>query len=137
MGTGYLGKGEDYFEHNDTTSIYDVEMTGYDLYKNTTPAWEYAGRYSTEMFSQEAINIIENQDKTKVFRSQIMHALMRGVILLVGQLISQFRKSAFSGPVNQHVAFGERLINPPPPSPLPRQIHTSCLWTMIDRTGPS
>ena len=51
-----------------------------------------------------------------------------------GQLVPQFLKSDFfPWPVNQlHVA----LVRDPLPPPPPRQIHTSCLWIMINRTGP-
>ena len=66
LNTGFLGEGEDYFLHDDTLSVYDLEMNGYDLYANTTPEWEYAGQYSTEVFSQKAIDLIRTHDKTQV-----------------------------------------------------------------------
>ena len=52
--------------HDSSYPIYDMEMSGYDLYANTTPAWEYAGLYSTNIFSKKAIDIIADHDKTKV-----------------------------------------------------------------------
>ena len=52
--------------------------------------------------------------------------------ILFGQLTPQLQKSDFPPwPVNQlHVALVKGQLTP-------RQIRTSCLWTMIDRTGSS
>ena len=54
----------------------------------------------------------------------------------LGSWYPNFKRVSFPRPVNQlYSSLGDRPINPPPPPP--RQICTSCLWTMIDRTGPS
>ena len=59
--------------HDSSFSVYGIEMTGYDLRTNTTPAWEYEGRYSTEIFSQKAKDIMQNHDKTKVHLTASTH----------------------------------------------------------------
>lgn len=35
-----------------------VEFSGYDLHRNMTTAWEYSGRYATDVFTDEAVDII-------------------------------------------------------------------------------
>ena len=41
-------------------------MYGYDLYQDKTPAPEYRGQYSTHVFTEKAIEIINNHDRNKV-----------------------------------------------------------------------
>ena len=55
---GYYTGGEGYFTHNRTF----LTMNGFDFHRdiagNLTPAWEYSGKYSTFVFTQEAQKIL-------------------------------------------------------------------------------
>ncbi|XP_054267784.1 arylsulfatase B-like isoform X2 [Macrosteles quadrilineatus] len=54
------------------TSYYDyllqdnyggVEYNGFDLHRDTAPAWEYSGKYATDLFTDEAVDIIQKHNK--------------------------------------------------------------------------
>eukprot|EP01060_Flectonema_neradi_P022840 TRINITY_DN3105_c1_g1_i1.p1 TRINITY_DN3105_c1_g1~~TRINITY_DN3105_c1_g1_i1.p1 ORF type:complete len:494 (+),score=74.41 TRINITY_DN3105_c1_g1_i1:97-1578(+) len=49
---GYYCGAEDYFQHN----IYG----GYDFFDQAEPAWQYEGQYSTSVFTDRAIDIIDS-----------------------------------------------------------------------------
>ncbi|KAL5014583.1 hypothetical protein ScPMuIL_008853 [Solemya velum] len=52
---GYYNGAEDYYTH---------EIRGYlDLRNNTTPSSQYNGQYSTDVFAQKAVNIIQTHNK--------------------------------------------------------------------------
>ena len=42
------------------------EEPGFTLYEGTRPAFEYAGRYSTALYSQRAVDIINNHTGSEV-----------------------------------------------------------------------
>ncbi len=54
----------DYFSYMFERNV--CEEPGFTLYEGTRPAFEYAGRYSTELYSQRAFNIINNYDVSEV-----------------------------------------------------------------------
>ena len=44
-------------------------MKGYDLHQDEDPVEQYKGQYSTHLFTEKAIDVINNHDKSKVRRS--------------------------------------------------------------------
>ena len=55
---GYLGGAEDYWNH--------TYLGGVDLRDNTQVVWNESGTYSTHLFTQKAIEIVEAHDKDQV-----------------------------------------------------------------------
>ena len=45
------------------------ESPGFTLYEGTSPAFEYNGRYSSELYSQRAVDIINNHNVSEVSNS--------------------------------------------------------------------
>uniref|UniRef100_A0A0K8S8T4 Arylsulfatase B n=1 Tax=Lygus hesperus TaxID=30085 RepID=A0A0K8S8T4_LYGHE len=58
----FLGVHNGYSGYYDYMAQWEVDgnlITGFDLYKNETPAWENVGRYATELYSGEAVKLIK------------------------------------------------------------------------------
>lgn len=47
--------------------------TGFDLRKNTEPAWKYQGEYATDVFTKQAVSIIKKQDINKPLFLMVSH----------------------------------------------------------------
>lgn len=75
--TGYLMGSEDYYSHVHCYYSPDEKKTfcGLDLRDGEEVATEYKGDYSTEVFTQKALSIIDKQDPDKVTR--ILHTLKK------------------------------------------------------------
>lgn len=59
---GYFCGHQDYYFH---TTVESASMTGFDMRRNDTLAWDTVGRYSTRLFTEEAVRIIEEHDKSE------------------------------------------------------------------------
>lgn len=61
---GYLGP---YIDYNDyTLKMFDRNYSrGFDMRRNSTPANDFDPIYATHLFTNEAVNVIENHDKNK------------------------------------------------------------------------
>ncbi|XP_033099226.1 arylsulfatase I-like isoform X2 [Anneissia japonica] len=60
----YLGK-EDYFDHTSSFNFSKHAFWGYDFHKNGEVYKPTFGQYSTELYAKEAINILEQHNKSK------------------------------------------------------------------------
>ncbi|BET01848.1 arylsulfatase b [Nesidiocoris tenuis] len=64
----FLGVHNGYCGYYDYMTQWEVDgnlISGFDLYKNETPAWEHVGRYATELYSSEAVRLIKDHDATE------------------------------------------------------------------------
>lgn len=50
-----------------------MEYNGFDLHRNSTPAWEDSGRYATDLFTDEAVDIIRGHDKRQPLFLYLAH----------------------------------------------------------------
>lgn len=50
-----------------------VPYSGFDLHRNTTQAWEYVGKYATDVFTDEAVDLIQQHDKTSPLFLYLAH----------------------------------------------------------------
>ena len=62
---GILPGVSDHFSYLDDGLIM-CENPGFTLYEGTRPAFEYNGRYSSELYSQRAVDIINNHNMSQV-----------------------------------------------------------------------
>ncbi|XP_030849646.1 arylsulfatase B-like [Strongylocentrotus purpuratus] len=62
---GYLIGAEDYYTHMRSYNVGSKTLSGYDLHANKTPVFQYEGQYSTHLFTNKTIDVIERHDKTK------------------------------------------------------------------------
>jgi arylsulfatase A-like enzyme len=67
---GYWTGKEDYYTHIDNEGSGYI---GYDYRDNLSIADNYRGQYNTELFTQRAINVIENQDPSQPFFLYLAH----------------------------------------------------------------
>ncbi|XP_012265045.2 arylsulfatase B-like [Athalia rosae] len=57
---GYWNGLQDYWSHEVQTTY--GTWRGFDMRRNLTVAWDTAGKYSTDLFTDEAVNLIENHN---------------------------------------------------------------------------
>ncbi|KAK4887227.1 hypothetical protein RN001_003498 [Aquatica leii] len=62
---GFYNTHVSYYDYLTTWKINDKTYTGFDLRQNTQPAWEFAGKYATDVFTNHAINTIHSHDHNK------------------------------------------------------------------------
>lgn len=74
LSPGYLTGGEDYFTHIRCNPITALNQTrcALDLRDGEEVATAYKGVYSTELFSQRAITVIEKHNPSKVTLERIL-----------------------------------------------------------------
>lgn len=83
-------------------------MWGLDMRRNMDPAWDLHGKYSTEVFTTEAVDIIHNHNKTEPLFLYLAHAATHSAnsydplqapakSLLPYSHIDDYRRSKFAG----------------------------------------
>nr|XP_024218474.1 arylsulfatase B [Halyomorpha halys] len=79
--TGYTG----YYDYMAQVRNGDQIVTGLDARRNGTVAWDIVGKYSTEVWSQEAVRVIKNHNPEEplflYFAHNAVHASNRGRLL--------------------------------------------------------
>ncbi|XP_077553362.1 arylsulfatase B-like [Haemaphysalis longicornis] len=71
---GFYNGGEDYYNHTR-----EFRHVGLDFWIGTEPLWNETERYSTTLFTERAINLIQGRNKTKPFFLLLSHqAVHRG-----------------------------------------------------------
>ncbi|KAJ9596973.1 hypothetical protein L9F63_012003 [Diploptera punctata] len=60
---GYWNGYQDYYDHTMRATF--VPYKGYDMRRNMSIDWEARGKYSTDLFTEEAVHIIETHDSEK------------------------------------------------------------------------
>mmetsp|Transcript_40033 Transcript_40033/g.89927 ORF Transcript_40033/g.89927 Transcript_40033/m.89927 type:complete len:526 (+) Transcript_40033:23-1600(+) len=56
---GYLSGAEDYFNHTIATSM-KGHAVGYDFSRGSEPAWEFSGKYSTKVFTDRVVHLVND-----------------------------------------------------------------------------
>ncbi|KAJ2952210.1 hypothetical protein O0L34_g4489 [Tuta absoluta] len=69
---GYRGGVTDYYEYTNDENWNIGRVTGFDLYRNMTPAWNVEG-YLTDVLTEEAKNIIKVHDKSRPLFLMMAH----------------------------------------------------------------
>ncbi|RLU26301.1 hypothetical protein DMN91_000095 [Ooceraea biroi] len=69
--------------YNSHVSYYDYRyshknMTGYDMHRGDVPAYGQADKYATDLFTDEALKIIENHESSRPLYLQISHLAVHG-----------------------------------------------------------
>lgn len=91
----------------------NIPYTGFDLRRDTVPAWDQAGRYATDVFTEQAVNIIRSHQETKPLFLMLSHlaphAANPGKVLEAPQEnINKFRHIIDS---NRRTYAGKNLTN--------------------------
>ncbi|XP_076235831.1 arylsulfatase B [Calliopsis andreniformis] len=68
--TGFWSGHQDYFDHSAVESPY----WGLDMRRGLDPAWDLHGQYSTDIFTNEAVKLIENHNATRPMFLYLAHA---------------------------------------------------------------
>ncbi|XP_063619298.1 arylsulfatase B-like [Cydia splendana] len=74
---GHRGGYIDYYEYTIEESWSSGAVSGYDLYRNKTPAWDSTG-YVTDLYSREATSIIEAHDPSSPLFLMVAHNAPHG-----------------------------------------------------------
>ncbi|XP_017769891.1 PREDICTED: arylsulfatase B-like [Nicrophorus vespilloides] len=67
--TGYVS----YYDYLNTFRVDEKDYTGYDLRRDTEVAWDLAGQYATDVFTDHAVKTIENHALTKPLFLMVSH----------------------------------------------------------------
>ncbi|XP_046995298.1 arylsulfatase B-like [Schistocerca americana] len=70
---GHWGGSIGYFDFIAQRTPEDKELNGYILWKNLTTAWEHAGRYSTDVYTEEAERLILEHDTERPLFLYLAH----------------------------------------------------------------
>ncbi|XP_075213044.1 arylsulfatase B-like [Lycorma delicatula] len=62
---GYWNGIISYYDHIMEEPLEHSSYAGYDFKRNYTTVWEYQGKYATDIFTEEAVNVINNHNKEK------------------------------------------------------------------------
>ncbi|KAF5269794.1 hypothetical protein FQA39_LY08575 [Lamprigera yunnana] len=54
-----------YYDYLSTLKVNNKTYTGFDLRKNKEPAWDFVGKYATDVFTEHAIDTINSHDPNK------------------------------------------------------------------------
>ncbi|XP_014255519.1 arylsulfatase B-like [Cimex lectularius] len=71
---GYIG----YYDYMSTFEVDGNQYYGLDLRKNDTPVWDYVGRYSTEVFSSEAVRVVKSHPVSEPLFLFMAHSAPHG-----------------------------------------------------------
>ena len=89
---------EHLMKHYDTVTEEDLEgyLCGFDLRSNDTVAWEYAGQYSTHLFSQKSIDIVKTHSEmkhTKPFFLYLSYQAVHGPLAAPKSYVDPYKDS--------------------------------------------
>ncbi|XP_031341212.1 arylsulfatase B-like isoform X2 [Photinus pyralis] len=59
---GFYNEFTSYYDYLSTWTLKNTSYTGFDLRKGTEPAWEFAGQYATDVFTDYSVKLIQNHD---------------------------------------------------------------------------
>ncbi|KAL1116089.1 hypothetical protein AAG570_005584 [Ranatra chinensis] len=71
---GYIG----YYDHVAQNIGGNDDMNGYDMRRNMTSAWDLEGTYNTDLFSNEAVRIINEHDLSRPMFVYLAYAAVHG-----------------------------------------------------------
>ncbi|KAJ8979202.1 hypothetical protein NQ317_016837, partial [Molorchus minor] len=70
---GFYNSFTSYYDYLSTWKIDDKEYSGFDLRKDGVPAFDEAGNYATDAFTEYSVNTIQNHDFTKPLFLMMSH----------------------------------------------------------------
>ncbi|XP_076456365.1 arylsulfatase J-like [Babylonia areolata] len=86
----YNGKG-DYYTHTSKLNGYDLQSnTGQGSERNFTADWSANGTYSTELFTDRAVDIIEKHDESKPLFLFLSYQAVHGPLQVPERYVTQF-----------------------------------------------
>lgn len=70
---GFFNGHVSYYDYLTTHKVDGKDYTGFDLRRDTTPAWDLAGQYATDAFTDYTVKTIEKADGSKPFFIMLSH----------------------------------------------------------------
>ncbi|XP_046556434.1 arylsulfatase B-like, partial [Haliotis rubra] len=86
---GYLAGAEDYYTHSHC-DYRNAALCGNDLRNNTKPVFTENGHYSTHLFTEKAIDIIQKHDKSKPFFLYLAYQSTHTPLQVPSQYMNQY-----------------------------------------------
>ncbi|XP_046544579.1 arylsulfatase J-like, partial [Haliotis rubra] len=88
---GYLSGSENYYTHNHCDNhVANTSYCGHDLRDNTKPVFTENGHYSTHLFTEKAIDIINKHDKSKPFFLYLAYQSTHSPLQVPSQYMNQY-----------------------------------------------
>lgn len=70
---GYYTNFISYYDYLNTLTVDDVPYTGFDLRRDTAPAWDLQGKYATDVFTEHAVSLVKKHDDSKPLFLMVAH----------------------------------------------------------------